>query len=64
MERFGPLSPIKIVIGEQKLTSGDLSVQRGIDLRVCFLNYHYRSVNKLASLGFGMAGSRRFQRPP
>jgi hypothetical protein len=26
-------------------------------------NHYYRSVTKLASLGFGMAGSRRFQRP-
>jgi hypothetical protein len=28
------------------------------------LNHHYRSAIKLALLGFGMAGSRRFQRPP
>jgi hypothetical protein len=45
-------------------TSGDISVQRGKDRRVCFLNHHYRSVIKLASLGFKMAGSRRFERPP
>src|ERR1035437_7715224 len=28
------------------------------------VNHHYRRVIKLGSLGFGMAGSRRFQRPP
>jgi hypothetical protein len=27
-------------------------------------NHHYRSVIKLVSLGLGMAGSRRFERPP
>jgi len=39
------------------LTSGNKGSVKGV-------NHHYRSGIKLASLGFGMEGSRRLQRPP
>ena len=39
-----------------KPTSGDLSVQRGKDRRVCSFNHQYRSVIKLASLAIRNGG--------
>jgi hypothetical protein len=58
------IASLYILSGPGQLhASGDLSVQRGKDRRVCSLNHQYRSFIKLALLGFGMAELRRYQRP-